>query len=280
MSEIMLCNAELAEQPYYLRDFDISVYSVEELCFCLLKNLHMLGEDTLDERVCEWLEEQQGLSAVAQQLRSFFLAKAPLGKAILLLFERSGYLYGDALYEAKRIMMETQGQKKHERGKTRADYLLSHKKYALAAKEYYQILKEPRDENLSEVFYGNILHNMGNAYAKLFFYQKAGICFKRAYELNKDEDTLKQYLAAIRMLLPKEEYVKQVVDELIEEKKALELEETIQKILLAEEESRERKEYQSILKMKKEGQVSEYYRGLQGILERWKKDYRRNMADT
>ena len=37
------------------------------------------------------------------------------------------------------------------------------------------------------VFWGNVLHNMGNAYAQLFDFEAAGACFEKAYELNENE---------------------------------------------------------------------------------------------
>ena len=37
------------------------------------------------------------------------------------------------------------------------------------------------------VFWGNVLHNMGNAYVQMFDFEAAGACFEKAYELNENE---------------------------------------------------------------------------------------------
>ena len=83
-----------------------------------------------------------------------------------------------------------------ERDKIRADQLMEKEKYLAAIYRYKHLLDEADTKETGEVLRGNIWHNLGTAYARLFLFEEAGRCFEKAYALNKQKESLRECLMA------------------------------------------------------------------------------------
>ena len=95
-------------------------------------------------------------------------------------------------------MIEKLGSKSVlEREKVRADSLLAHHSYQKAVASYETILRS-RDDSLGKEFYGDVWHNRGVAFARSFAFKEALDSFRKAFEMNGREESLKQYLYALR----------------------------------------------------------------------------------
>ena len=103
-----------------------------------------------------------------------------------------GYVdfYSDREIEKiKELLERLDTQNPLERMKARADSYLKNKRYLRALNCYGNIVSGKPREIMPEdrVFWGNVLHNMGNAYVQMFDFEAAGACFEKAYELNENE---------------------------------------------------------------------------------------------
>ena len=58
MGELILCNQTLAALPYYFENVSLNVYSLEEICYYLEKNLYLLDSDFMSEELCVWIEKE------------------------------------------------------------------------------------------------------------------------------------------------------------------------------------------------------------------------------
>ena len=85
-----------------------------------------------------------------------------------------------------------------ERDKIRADQLMEKEKYLAAIYRYKHLLDEADMKETSEVLRGNLWHNLGTAYARLFLFEEAGRCFEKAYALNKQKESLRECLMCCR----------------------------------------------------------------------------------
>ena len=47
MAMYQLCRAKAAKHPFYIESIDINIYTIEELCFYLWKNVSLLDESTI-----------------------------------------------------------------------------------------------------------------------------------------------------------------------------------------------------------------------------------------
>ena len=69
MGRMLICHDKKAENPLYMKEFELHIYAIEELCFCLNKNLHMLDNHIMKEQLCSFLEQELELPQLAAHLR-------------------------------------------------------------------------------------------------------------------------------------------------------------------------------------------------------------------
>ena len=69
MGELILCSQQLAAMPYYIENVSLNVYSLDELCYYIKNNTCLLDADFMDDELCDWVENEQHLPDIAQNLR-------------------------------------------------------------------------------------------------------------------------------------------------------------------------------------------------------------------
>lgn len=277
MGRMIICHGKKAKTPLYMKEFELHIYTIEELCFCFKKNLHMLDNSIMRETLCIFLEKELELKELAECLRGIIERQEGLGAFVSTIMKHSGYLP-----EEERIFLESElkvveGKSSVVRRKAKADFLLENKKYAKAAKEYNAILAEEEIEE--EILEGNIYHNLGTIYARLFFFKEAAEFYQRAYAKNQDKESYECYLMALHMYLPKEEYVKRVAEELVTEEEALFIERKLEQLIAEEKESSKRGEIKELLKYRELGYVQEYNRGLDKVFSGYQQEYKTSMTE-
>ena len=64
--------------------------------------------------------------------------------------------------------------------------------------EFDKMLDDPAVTHGATVFEGDVWHNLGVAYGRLFFFGEASLCFEEAYKRNHKVQSLRSMLAALR----------------------------------------------------------------------------------
>ena len=62
MSDYILCQVKRASLPFYVENISKNIYSIEELCYYFYKNIYLIDESIINERLCNWLKDELGLS--------------------------------------------------------------------------------------------------------------------------------------------------------------------------------------------------------------------------
>lgn len=277
MGRMLICHGKKAETPLYMKEFELHIYAIEELCFCLNKNLYMLDNHLMREQLCMFLEKELELSELAAHLRKVIENQEGLAKFVRSIMKYTGYLNEDELIFLEAELKDVEGKSSVVRRKAKADFFLENGKCAKAIKEYEEILANEEMEDVT--MEGNLYHNMGTAYGRLFFFKEAAEFFMKAYEKNQDKESYESYLFALHMYLPKEEYIKRVTEEMVTEEVALALEQKIQKTMEQEKNSEERRKVIEILNNKELGRVQEYYKGMEQLIEGYKQEYKGSMTE-
>ncbi len=205
MGKLLLCMGKYAKTPYFMEKVPVNLYSVEELCYCLLKNAYLIDQGIMDGRLEEWLAGECGLRELAAHLGQLANAGCSVGGYAGAVLEYVGYGDRETWAEAVGVLEEGKDLSLYEKRKTRADYLVEHKRYAAALKSYGSLLEELPE--VEKELRAGILHNQGVAYAQLFRFQNAAQCFEEAYGCGRGEDELIHFLAAKRMVMEETEYV-------------------------------------------------------------------------
>ncbi len=199
-----------ANTPYYFENLKYNVYSMEELSYVLKENALLLDTDLLSDRLVEWVGTQCALPELAGELHQMVHEKGSLSLFVGRILEYTGFYSGQEIKQAVDILKRGAGMNVPQKRKMRIDTLVTQRKYAAAVQEYDCLLADfakelARDQGTS--LKASILHNKGRALAGLMEYARAADCFREAYELDLDRESLRCCLVAKRMELSDKDYV-------------------------------------------------------------------------
>lgn len=205
MGRVYLFIGKNARTPYSFETARIRVYNIEELSYHLKENAYLLDEDVFGEALIDWVEEECGLPDLAKRLRALLKINDKPENFVRQIFEYTGYYDPKEAKEIQRQISVSGEVSLLEKQKTRADYYLGSRHYALAIQEYRNILND--GDGKAPAFEGMVCHNLGVAQARLFAFEEAAKSFERAYRLTGDDRCLRSYLSAMRLHLKEQDYL-------------------------------------------------------------------------
>lgn len=69
-----------------------NIYSIEELCYYFYKNIYLIDESIINERLCNWLKDELGLSKLYEKLYRILEKEEGTSAFILAIFREIHYL--------------------------------------------------------------------------------------------------------------------------------------------------------------------------------------------
>ncbi|MCR5546199.1 MAG: hypothetical protein K6F30_06945 [Lachnospiraceae bacterium] len=196
MGELIYCRKPIAANPFYIDEVGLNVYSLEELSYFIFHNPYLLDTSLCSMDLIQWIMKELDEKDVANQLKELLAENAPFHMFVGRLLSSCGYLTQAEIRQTMELVAFIENKSEGERKKIRADRLMEKNKIEDAIYEYENILLDTKD--LSNVLIGDIYHNLGTAYARLFFFQQAITNFEKAYSYNQRKDSLKSMFYAIR----------------------------------------------------------------------------------
>ena len=273
MSGFILCKTKYADKPYCINNVAINIYSLEELCYYIYNNIYLVGEDLIEPGLIKFMEKELDEKSLADELRFLVEQKAGLSEIIMTILRSVDFYTDEEILALKKVIDQLDVQNVQERLKLRADNFLNNRRYRSALRNYELVIYGKRDEGLTLEFYGDVWHNMGVAYAGMFAFKTAADCFRKAYGLNRDRESLREYLAAIS--LSGEGKNGEAVQNLSEsEMEMLYVARTeIESYLDHIPEEMSYMPVKEAFRLKDEGKLTEYHRAADELVEHWRKDY-------
>ena len=275
MGEILICNEPIAALPYYIEGISWNVYSLEELCYYIEHNTYLLDKDFMTEELCTWIGKEVKNLKLAEQLRDIMRMDGRLSEFVLALLVECGYCPRETIKEIVRVVKEMEEKSDFECNKLRADRLMEKEKYLSSIYEYKSLLDSNEAGEQKKELIGNIWHNLGTAYARLFLFQEAIHCYEKAYALNENPESMKQCLISHRCLrddagfeLAAKNY--QVGEDVLQSIRN-EISMASRNEAMAEFENK----LEAIAMMNTQGQKSQYQKAVSNIIFNWKEEYRR-----
>ena len=275
MGELFICNEPIAALPYYIEGISWNVYSLEELCYYIENNTYLLEKDFMNEELCTWIGKEVKNLTLAEQLRDIMHMDGRLSEFVLTLLVECGYCPKDTIREIVRIVQEMEEKSDFECNKVRADRLMEKEKYLSSIYEYKRLLDSNEAGEQSKELLGNIWHNLGTAYARLFLFQEAIHCYEKAYVLNSNPESMKECLMAHRCLRDDAGYELAAQQYQISEELKKSYREEIIEASFAEEAVEFINKLEAISIMNTGGQKKEYQKAISNIIFNWKEEYRR-----
>ncbi len=275
MGELFICNEPIAALPYYIEGISWNVYSLEELCYYIENNTYLLEKDFMTEELCTWIGKEVKNLTLAEQLRDIMHMDGRLSEFVLTLLVECGYCPKETIKEIVRIVQEMEEKSDFECNKVRADRLMDKEKYLSSIYEYKRLLDSNEAGEQSKELLGNIWHNLGTAYARLFLFQEAIHCYEKAYELNENPESVKECLMAHRCLRDDAGYELAVQRYQVSEELQKSYREEIIEASYAEEAVDFINKLEAIAIMNTGSQKKEYQKAISDIIFNWKEEYRR-----
>ena len=264
MSGYILCQTKRARIPFFLENISTNIYSLEELCFFLYHNLHLIDGTVIREDLCRWIETELSLPALAGKLRPHLGQFADLQDFLYPIFKEINYLSYEELRTLNTKLSALEGETLSTRKKLKGDALVENGMYVNAIRAYRELLSQQEysvpPEEMTEMereFAGKVYHNQGCAYARLFQMDKALECFWNSYVCTARKDELKTYLLAYGSVKTPLEYESRVAEVSADDALLLEI----------------RKEKERIAALP---ETPVYTRNIDSILERITREYHRS----
>lgn len=199
MPGLILCRSKIAEEPFYIKSADLNIYSLEELCYYIYNNIYILEGEFINQHLIHYIEEELCEPPLADKLKTLIVKKAGLRELVLTILKYVDYYSVADIERIKNVLDSLNTMNVSRRLKMRGDSFLNNKRYYSAIKNYMEVFKVRREKEMPEGFYGDVYHNMGVCFARLFLYQIAADCFEQAYRLNQNKESEKEYELAVKM---------------------------------------------------------------------------------
>jgi tetratricopeptide (TPR) repeat protein len=223
MGELLICHEPIAALPYYVEGLGQNLYSMEELCYYIAKNTYLLDESFMTEELCTWVEKEMNLYRLGEQLRDIMREQGLLSDFVLAILESTSYVTMKEMQEIVLTIRQMEEKSDFECSKIRADQLMERRKYLAAIYEYKRLLDSEDAKKESKLICGNILHNLGTAYARLFLFEEAADCYSRAYRLNEAGESLRECMHCYLCLGDEEGFLQKAEDYELDEMAVLEI---------------------------------------------------------
>lgn len=198
MGELLFCKEPIAAMPFYIDGISINIYSLEELCYYFLNNIYLIERDFMSEELCTWIEKEAGRIKLSDRLRDIMRTNGKLSDFVKEIIIETGYCTKEEAEHILSVIAEMEEKSDFECSKIRADRLMERQKYLASIYEYKRLLDSEDAKEENPVTIGNIWHNLGCAYAKLFLFDEAMHCFEMAHEKNQNAESLKELLMCYR----------------------------------------------------------------------------------
>ena len=116
MGELILCSQQLAAMPYYIENVSLNVYSLDELCYYIKNNTCLLDADFMDDELCDWVENEQHLPDIAQNLRNIKAGGGVLSEFTGCLMSACGYCTKEEQKQIRNTLQEMEHKSAFECG--------------------------------------------------------------------------------------------------------------------------------------------------------------------
>lgn len=187
MGELILCKGHIAANPFYIETLSLNIYSLEELCYYVRNNADLLDMDFESKELCRWIGRELSMEELEIELISLVDEEVPLHIFAEHILSACGYLTVGEIKNVVAVIESFENIDEAERKKIRADKLMKKDRIIDAIYAYEDLLL---DDSISSTLTGDVCHNLGCAYARLFFFDEACGYFEEAYRKNQRRASL------------------------------------------------------------------------------------------
>lgn len=277
MGGLMLCSRQ-AEKPYFISEFNLNVYSVEEIAYYLYNNVYFVDSSFFCSELAAYIREELQNPHLAQEIEKLIKFKGTYAEFVLLIVKASDYYDSDEIKELEYILDKIGNKTVDERMVIRADILMRNRRYSQAFKIYKDILFKKNPDKLPEETLSQIWYNMGIVYAKRFEYIRAAECFAKACQYNADEEKAQKLILAYMLAGDNNKAEESAVLYKVSDEDVERIRLKISECRSSISSSADYKAFSSRLIYDGKINLEEFYTMIQDVVDGWKEEYREEMA--
>lgn len=274
MGRVILCTGNRAKNPYSFRSTGTRVYTIEEMCYYISKNVETAGEDLLSDPVTDFFRDELGLPERADKLAELYGKSAGVKEVAVVVLCSSDY-FGE--HEVKKILSELKKLEDMtgcEKKKVFADRALKAGRLREAFELYLEIIEQGDESGLNDRDYASVLHNTAVIYAKNDSFPEAVECYQRAFTLSKNPETKKQLMFAVSLSGQDMMYSELLKESDTDGTLVKEFDETLSKLREGEDSNVNFTQIKRMKKLLYDGRINEYESMASDMIDMLKTRYR------
>ena len=106
MNNVCLCVGNYAKTPYYVKISDISLYSIEELCYYFMDKVYLLDDSIVSAELVRWIKLECGLTELAEELEIFVRKRMSAASFVTTILERTNMYDESTIKRIEQILKE------------------------------------------------------------------------------------------------------------------------------------------------------------------------------
>lgn len=273
MNNVCLCVGCYAKTPYLIKNSEINIYSIEELCYYFMENLQILDQDILTMDLIEWIRNECELTKIADELEVYIRKNVSVTAFVTTLFERTAIYNESLIKQAERILKEQSALSPFERWKKKAEQNYRAGRFHQAQMIYAKLLEETPEEDIT--VRATLYYNIASIYAMNFHYDEAAQYYRQSYELVQSKRTRIAFILALKQSVSDFDYGAFMRGHEEWKNDFQEVEEMCKEAYGGWENSKALEIMEQLRYYKSSGQIQEYNRVRNDLIFQLKKDYRR-----
>lgn len=277
MNNVCLCVGKYAKNPFYVKILDISLYSIEELCYYFLERVHLLDDSVVSEELVTWIRNECGLGELADELEVYVRKRVSVSAVVTTILEWTGMYDESTVKRIDHILKEQSSLTTVQRYKKRAEYLYQQGRFRQALSIYSELVDYlPSTDNTGRAL---MYYNMASIYAMDFAYEEAAGFYYRSYLLYPEQQTRLAYILAKKMSLSDYAFGSFRRENPEWEQDFLRADELFASAREKWEDSKEKRLVTEIAELRTSGKREDYDKRMGELIEQLKKDYRRQTKE-
>jgi len=277
MNNVCLCVGNYAQNPFYVKFLDISLYSIEELCYYFLERVHMLDDSIVSADLVRWIRKECGLGELADELEVYVRKHMSASAFVTTILEKTGMYDADTVKRVEHILKDQSSLTMAQRYKKRAEYLYQQGRFRQALSIYSELAEHiPAADTAQRAL---IYYNMASIYAMDFAYEEAAGFYYQSYLMKPDNQTRIAYILAKKMALSDYAFGGFKREHPEWEQDFLQADELFLAAQDKWESSKEKELVAELSELKSSVKRESYHTRMGELVEQLKKDYRRQTKD-
>ena len=275
MGELLFCHESIAALPYYIEGVGINIYSLEELCYYIMNHTFLLDAGFMNDELCTWIAQEMKAYKLADRLRDEMREGKKLSEFVFAILEHTGYCNTKEMQQIVLTIRQMEEKSDFECNKIRTDGLMEKGKYLGSIYAYKRLLDSTECKEQPPVLVGDIWHNLGTAYARLFLFEQAISCYEKAYALNGSKESQKECLLCFRCLHDEQGFIRKAMEYQLDDMSMQEIRNELSLASRSEELVRFEEDLEQLAEESEENH-SAGRQEILSIIQGWKDEYSRS----